>query len=319
MTEPTPPGFEPAVADAALGVPAEPEPIAAIAEPESIAAIAEPGTSVPPEAPPHAPAPTEHPWPSDSAADRSPGSGPRRSAVLGYLGALILGVAIGAAGLAIATGALGGGSPSPVPSETPGAAPSEPPAGNTIGRPDAPVTIEVWADYQCPYCRLEDVLFGGAIDREYVTPGIVRVVYRDFAFLGQESIDAAVAARCAGAQDPGARFRFHDALYTFQQGENQGRFARANLLQIAEMAGVPSVAVFTACLDDPAVARAVADETAAGRDAGVTSTPTLLLRGPGGERVVAGFSKTWPTLRDALEAVRVATEASPSPTGSSAP
>jgi protein-disulfide isomerase len=330
MTEPTPPGLEPAVADAALdapvdpepiAAPVDPEPIAAPVDPEPIAAPADPGTSVPPEAPPHAPVPTEHPWPSDSAADRSPGRGLRRPAVLGYLGALILGVAIGAAGLALATGALGGGSasPSPVPSETPGAGPSEPPAGNSIGRPDAPVTIEVWADYQCPFCRLEDVLFGGALDREYVTPGIARIVYRDFAFLGQESTDAAVAARCAGAQDPGARLRFHDALYTFQQGENQGRFARANLLQLAEMAGVPSVAVFTSCLDDPAVAGAVADETAAGRSAGVSSTPTLLLRGPGGERVLAGFSKTWPTLRDALEAVRVATPGSPSPTGSPAP
>ena len=176
----------------------------------------------------------------------------------------------------------------------------------------------MWADYQCPYCRLEDLLFGGALEHEYVMPGIARIVYRDFAFLGQESTDAAVAARCAGAQEPAAQLRYHDALYTFQQGENQGRFVRDNLLQIAEIAGVPDKDAFTACLDDPAIAKAVADETLAGRNVGVTSTPTMRLRGPGGERVLTGFSQTWPPLRDAVEAVRFPA-ASPSPGVSATP
>jgi len=282
MTDLIPPGLEPEAPDAAPAVPA-------------------PGTA---EIAPADPLPPVPPAPSDQAAPEAPGSSPRRLVVLGFLGAIALGAVIGAAGLSLATG---GAAPSPSP------VPTASPAGNTFGQPDAPVTIEVWADYQCPYCRLEDQLFGGAIDREYVTPGIARVIYRDFAFLGQESIDAAVAARCAGAQEPAAQLRYHDALYTFQQGENQGRFARPNLVQVAEIAGVPSQAVFTACLDDPAMAKAVADETTAGRNVGITSTPTLRLRGPGGERVVTGFSQTWPPLRDAIEAVRVAAPASPSP------
>ena len=294
MTDPTTPGPEPATPAHEPGPTPGPEPEAA--------------------RPAADPASPEHPWPSEVPAVVAVGSGPRRPvAALGWLVALALGVVIGVAGFAISTGAVGSAAPSP----TPGAPTT--PAGNTFGRPDAPVTIEVWADYQCPFCRLEDVLFGGAIDREYVTPGIARVVYRDFAFLGQESIDAAVASRCAGAQEPAAQLRYHDALYTFQQGENQGRFARENLVQLAEIAGVPSQDAFTACLDDPAVAQAVADETVAGRNVGVTSTPTLRLRGPGGERVLTGFSRTWPPVREAIEAVRVAPAASPSPAGSPVP
>jgi protein-disulfide isomerase len=305
MTDPTWPGHEPEEPATA------PEPAAA---PDTAPAAA-------PAATPEPPIPAEVPWPSEAAEIQARGTSPRRLAVLGFLGAVALGAVIGAAGLGLATGAIGAAapSPSPVPTEVPTAEATAAPVGNTFGRPDAPVTIEVWADYQCPYCRLEDLLFGGAIDREYVTPGIARVVYRDFAFLGQESIDAAVANRCAGAQEPAAQLRYHDALYTFQQGENEGRFARANLLQVAEIAGVPSQAAFTACLDDPAVAKAVADETIAGRNVGITSTPTLRLRGPGGERVLTGFSQTWPPLRDAIEAVRVAAPASPAPSGSPPP
>jgi protein-disulfide isomerase len=298
MTDPTPPALDP---DLDLGSPAiDPDP----------------------------PLSADPPWPSDATATPAPRTGPRRLAALGFVGAVALGAAIGAAVFGLATGTIGAPAPSPSPAPTaqPTAEPTAVPAapvGNTFGRADAPVTIDVWADYQCPYCRLEDLLFSGAIDREYVTPGIVRVVYRDFAFLGPESIDAAVASRCAGAQEPAAQLRYHDALYTFQQGENKGRFARENLVQVAVIAGVPSKDAFTACLDDPAVAKAVTDETLAGRNVGVTSTPTLRLRGPGGERVLTGFSQTWPPLREAIEAVRVPASPSPSPSappsGSPAP
>jgi protein-disulfide isomerase len=259
---------------------------------------------------------------ADTAAAASPpesaGPGSTRRSVppaLGYLGAAILGIVIGAGGLALATGGVGA-SAEPTPAPSPSAEPSSPPAGNAVGDPDAPVTIEVWADYQCPFCRLEDLLFGGAIEREYVMDGLVRVVYRDFAFLGQESSDAAVAVRCAGRQDPAAQLRFHDTLYTFQQGENQGRFVRENLVQMAEIAGVPDAAAFETCLDDPAVAAEVQDETQEGRDVGIDSTPTMRLSGPGGERVLRGFSQTWPTIRDAIEEVLVP---APSPDPSASP
>jgi protein-disulfide isomerase len=346
MTEPTEPGR------ASVSAPSEPStpntplessesPPATVANPDLAAVILD---SVPPgdvAAPPDSvaadgPAPGEpvtvaassgtdaagearpsYPWPSEQIPAAS---GVQDRGLLARFVAVALGgVLVGAIAFGFVGGTFSGPKATPSPSPSPTALPSVAPAGNTVGRPDAPVTIEVWADYQCPYCRLDALLFGGALQREYVMPGIARIVYRDFAFLGQESTDAAVAARCAGAQEAAAQVRYHDALFAFQQGENQGRFARQNLLQIATMAGVPDAKAFAACLDDPAVARAVADETAAGRSAGVSSTPTLRLRGPAGERTLTGFSQTWPPLRDAIEAVLVAPVASPSPGASAAP
>jgi protein-disulfide isomerase len=181
------------------------------------------------------------------------------------------------------------------------------------------VTVEVWADYQCPYCRLEAMVFGGSMERAYVLPGIARIVYRDFAFLGQESIDAAVAARCAGRQDPGAYWRYHDLLFASQQGENQGAFKRENLVTLAGIAALDATA-FAACLDDPAIAKAVADETARGRALGVESTPTLRVSGPGGTRTLAGFSAGWSTISDTMAVVSAPVPpASPVPGGSSTP
>jgi protein-disulfide isomerase len=250
-------------------------------------------------------------------ATARPGRGP--AVALGYLAAALAGALL-LGGSLVAFGGVGRASPSPSPTLAP--TPTPPPNGAdgpSLGSAAAPVTIEVWADYQCPYCRLDAMVFGGSMERAYVLPGNARIVYRDFAFLGQESIDAAVAARCAGSQDPGAYWRFHDLLFASQKGENQGTFKRENLVTLAGIAALNATA-FAACLDEPAVAKAVADETAQGRAAGIESTPTLRLSGPGGTRILAGFSAGWSTISDAMAAVSApAPSASPPPGGSSTP
>lgn len=264
-----------------------------------------------PSSPSEPPEPATGPAPLAGAAARAV---PR---VLGYLAAAAGGLLVGA--LLVAAGGFAAGTPRPGPTPPPTAVPSEPPAwadGQVVGRPDAPVTIEIWADYQCPFCRLETFAFGGALEREYAGSGTARIVYRDYAFLGQESVDAAVAARCAGRQAPGAYWRYHDLLFVSQQGENQGTFARQNLVALAGVANLDVVA-FTACLDDPAVREAVTAETTEGGALGVGSTPTTRVSGPGGTQVLQGFSRQWSVLAEAIE--KAAKPApSPEPGGSPA-
>jgi protein-disulfide isomerase len=296
---------------------------------DSIAPEPPPSDAVPDE--PSA-APTEAPLDADAVAPSAdfaatepvepmdaPPSPPRTGrgpvALVGYLAAALAGALL-LAGSLVAFGGLGRATPSPSPTPTP--APNEA-NGPSLGSAAAPATVEIWADYQCPYCRLETMVFGGSLERAFVLPGTARVVFRDFAFLGQESTDAAVAARCAGRQDPGAYWRYHDLLFAAQQGENQGTFSRANLVTIAGIAALDATS-FTACLDDPSVAKAVAAETAAGKALGVESTPTLRVVGPGGTRTLAGFSSGWSTIRDAIAAVaQPAPSAGASPGGSGSP
>ncbi len=255
-------------------------------------------------APPADVAATESVEPMD-APPSAPRTGRGPVFLVGYLAAALAGALL-LAGSLVAFGGLERATPSPSPTPTP--APNEA-NGPSLGSAAAPVTVEIWADYQCPYCRLETMVFGGSLERAFVLPGTARVVFRDFAFLGQESTDAAVAARCAGRQDPGAYWRYHDLLFAAQQGENQGAFSRANLVTFAGIAALDATS-FTACLNDPSVAKAVAAETAAGKALGVESTPTMRVIGPGGTRTLAGFSSGWSTIRDAIAAVA---EPAPSP------
>ncbi len=148
-----------------------------------------------------------------------------------------------------------------------------------VGAADAPITIEVWEDFQCPACGVFTRLTEPRLLEEYVATGKVRLVYRDMAFLGQESIDAAVAARAAQQLLGGDGFwRFHDLLFHNQDGENEGAFDRTVLADMAVSLGIDRDA-FLAALDDPALIAAVQTETRDGAQAGVTSTPTLQING----------------------------------------
>ncbi len=254
-------------------------------------------------------APPEPVDPGEAAA--SPDQRPRRAGVAGLVLAALFGGLLAVGSLA-ALGQVGRSAPTPAPSSTPGPGVE----GNAVGAPGAPVTIEIWADYQCPYCRLETVIFGATLERQYALTGKARIVYRDFAFLGQESLDAAVAARCAGQQAPEAYWRYHDLLFAAQQGENQGTFSRANLVILGTIAGLDVTRLGT-CLDDPSIPAAVRSETQVGRTLGITSTPTLRISGPGGVRVLTGFTQQWSTLVDAIDAATSPTPSgTPSPSGS---
>lgn len=101
----------------------------------------------------------------------------------------------------------------------------------------------------------------------------MRVVYRHFVILGQESQWAAEASECAAEQQ---RFWvFHDRLLTAQSGRNQGAFAPEKLAQYAVESGLEP-ASFNACVASGKYRQAVQDETEAGRQKGVRATPSLL-------------------------------------------
>ncbi|QQG46497.1 MAG: DsbA family protein [Candidatus Niyogibacteria bacterium] len=145
-----------------------------------------------------------------------------------------------------------------------------------LGNPSAPVVFVEFGDFQCPFCGRFWSQTLPQIKEKYVKAGQVVFVWRDFAFLGQESYDAAVAARCAGEQ--GKFWEYHDALFGNQQGENRGAFSDANLKSFAANLGLESQK-FNECLDSEKYLSAVQDESALGRQLGVSGTPSSFING----------------------------------------
>ncbi len=148
--------------------------------------------------------------------------------------------------------------------------------GSTLGAADAPVTIEVWSDFQCPYCGHYARDLEPWLIETYVVPGTVRLAHRDLAFIGPESLDAAVLARFAAGE--GRFWPVYELLFANQSGENKGAFSRDRLLEIAVMAGLDRSAA-AAAFDDASLRAAVVDEAQSAIDAGINSTPTIVING----------------------------------------
>jgi protein-disulfide isomerase len=162
-----------------------------------------------------------------------------------------------------------------VPTPAASAGPDLPSEGNRLGSADAKLVLDYWADFQCPFCRkfAEETI---PLLAPYIEDGTVALVHRDFAFIGPESTDAAIAVRCAGRE--GLYWPMHDAVYAAQDGENEGAFARERLLAIGESVGLDG-ATLQACLDDRTLLAEVLDDTSAGSRTGIQSTPTLDVNG----------------------------------------
>lgn len=153
-------------------------------------------------------------------------------------------------------------------------------ADRILGNSGAKVTLVLYEDFQCPFCGQFVREVEQNIRDTYVKDGSLRLVYRDFAFLGQfvqpyvaandESINSAEAARCAG--DQGKFWEYHDYLFAHQNGENKGGFSVTNLETFAKDLALDT-ASFNQCLSGGKYAQAVADSKTEGTSAGVTGTP----------------------------------------------
>ena len=100
-----------------------------------------------------------------------------------------------------------------------------------VGSDDAPVTVVYWYDYQCPFCGQFEKRTLSRIEREYVQNGKVRVVFKDFPFIGEGSRTAALAAHCVRERSSEQVFlRWHRAVFDSQGKENSGWASKDSLV-----------------------------------------------------------------------------------------
>jgi len=152
---------------------------------------------------------------------------------------------------------------------------------NSMGDPNAPVKVEEFSDFQCPYCRLFFEEGEKNIVDNYVKTGKAYFTYSSFSILDPsttsgESKDAAQAAYCAADQNK--FWEFHDLLFTNQNGENIGDFTSKRLTAFAETLGLDAGA-FKSCLSGNKYKQQVFDDLARGRSLGVKATPSFIVNG----------------------------------------
>lgn len=172
-----------------------------------------------------------------------------------------------------------GNQPKPVPvSVIKATAPAGiPSSGHVLGNAAAPVTVDLYEDFQCPACERWGQTVFPSVVRNELAAGTVKFAFHSFAFIGPESRDAAKAAWAAEQQG-----HFWDMWATIyaNQGlhENGGSFERSRLLAMADSIGLDATR-FVADFDSAAATKFVTDGAAAATAAGVSSTPTLMING----------------------------------------
>ncbi|HEX5589286.1 MAG TPA: thioredoxin domain-containing protein [Candidatus Limnocylindrales bacterium] len=152
--------------------------------------------------------------------------------------------------------------------------------GDSMGSPDAPVVMEVYSDFQCPFCaRFVREQFVD-LKARFVDTGILRIVGRDIALVGggefDESLEMATGAVCAAAQD--RYWQFHDVIFWNQGRENRGDHDAAFIAAAADKAGVER-GTWDACIAGSTARGEVRSLTVTTLGRGITGTPTVVLNG----------------------------------------
>lgn len=143
--------------------------------------------------------------------------------------------------------------------------------GLSLGARDAPVTVTVFSDFQCPYCRAFAQSFRQASAER---PGRVRLVFRQFPLtsLHSSALRAASAAICAAHQ--GRFAAMHYALF-----DKQDFIGTKSFESFAADAGIEDLEAFTRCTTDAGTDSLIGLDMKAGNRLGATGTPTILVNG----------------------------------------
>ena len=139
-----------------------------------------------------------------------------------------------------------------------------------LGRANAPVTVVMFTDYQCPACGGVDPVLKRVISEFGAS---VRFVVRDFPLVGvhDRAFDAAVAAGAARKQ--GKFFEYSELLYN-----NQDSLDAASLKRYAVEAGL-NADRFEKDLLNEDIKEEIRKDVADGKSYGATGTPSIYVNG----------------------------------------
>jgi len=147
--------------------------------------------------------------------------------------------------------------------------------GYVFGDPNAEIAVEVWADFQCPYCA--------NFDSDAAEPltfaennGAIRNEYYYAAFLSPGSLVSANALGCAADQDKFKEFKsFAYNLQTTQPGE----FTEDILVNAGKEIGIPDQDAYEVCVSEGTYNDYVLASTDLMPQRGVGGTPTVFVDG----------------------------------------
>lgn len=155
-----------------------------------------------------------------------------------------------------------------------------------IGKENAPVVMAYWSDYQCPFCKAvemghEQIPTEPSIPKlisEYVDTGKLRIVFKDYAFLSEDSTTAALWGRAVWENHPDKYWEWREAMYEAQDEEHAGFGDADSIYALTKgISGINADAVKAKVASDAGRLTALIDaDKAEGTSMGVQGTPGFI-------------------------------------------
>ena len=147
-------------------------------------------------------------------------------------------------------------------------------ASPILGDINAPLTLVEFGDYQCTFCKKFFHETEESILINYVETGKVKMLFKDFIVVNEDSVNAASAAHCANDQK--MFWEYHSTLYNNWDGEGTGWASFEHLHQFADTLGL-NMDEFSECMSKSKWKELVDASHADGRTLGVDATPTFFI------------------------------------------
>ncbi len=146
--------------------------------------------------------------------------------------------------------------------------------GFSVGDPNAPVKVEEFSDFRCSHCQNFALNYEKDFIKKYVETGQVYFTFNNYAFLADDSRDAAEATYCAAEQN--AFWQYKNLLFTYST--YTGAFAQSNLLDYAKQLDLDTDK-FSACLQSDQNLAKLDEIMSYANSLGINSTPQFSVNG----------------------------------------
>jgi protein-disulfide isomerase len=164
-----------------------------------------------------------------------------------------------------------------------------------MGPEGAPITLTVFSDFQCAFCREEAKMLRANLPTAY--PDAVRLVFMDFPLIQIHdwAKPAAIAGRCLAAQSNDSFWQYHDWIFESQKQITAANFG-TKLQEWAQAQGHDGLRL-QQCMQSPEIDAAVTASFQKAISMGLNSTPTIFVNG----RQLGGKLE-WQTLSQVIDA-----------------